>query len=933
VLVGIGTPLLGIGTFAGVDILRSYEPWRSAVDTGFAAHLPTVSDTVDVVLPGHRLFGSQLRAGNVPDWNPLVSGGTAFADGTGVGFWSPLSLPFLLLPAWLAPAYVTLLEMLVAIGGSFLFLRRLALSRPAAVLGGVLFASSGFMVTWANWPHTEVAALLPALFWTVERFVRRRTVPAAVPIAVVLAAMLAGGFPAVVGYALYAAAPYLLLRLWGSRVLTVLRAAAVAGGAALLGAGAVAVLLLPFLGQLRALDYLAQRGQTPDMHLPAAMLATLAVPDAFGTEATDDRIPYWGTVNSIESLSFVGAGALVLVLVALVRPPAAPRGVRAYLAAGAEVTVVLGYVGGPVLGLAQHLPVFSDNPVFRIRVLLGFFLAMLAAFGFDALARTRPRRVEVLAWLVAAAAALVAARQLLAIGSAAHEEGYVRRQLLLAVLFAGLVLVAAAVTALPRPRVRGLALAVVPVVVAAECLSLLVPFWPRSDRADFYPETGAHRYLADHLGTDRFGANGLTFLSGTNVYYGLRSVTGHAFTSAGWRDLLLRADPGAFPNPGYSRFSGTTDGTTMRSPILDLLSVRYFAFAASDPVIGPDEFAGPVGRGTTLVPARPVTVPIGAGPVRGVGPVVTAAAAVRDPRAALELELVDAGGRVLATGSRRLYDAVGVGRFVVPVAGEGVRGAVAARLTLRSDEPLRVAGGAAPQLDVTRPGPADGLTLAYAGDGAVIYRRATALPRFLGVAGGRGGRPGRAAAAAGDQPGPVPGGAVRARTGRVGTARDRAGAGRRDRRVVGPGDRGRGRLPGGRRRGPAALGGDRGRPAGAAGAGRPRAGRGAGAGGDAHGRAGVPAAGAGARRRDLGRVGGAAPARRGRARRAAPPPARRRSVGSRPRRPRGPGHGAERPCRLTGRRRPLPSSRSLAPGGTGGAGCRGWCGFWWCCTG
>ncbi len=728
VLVGIGPPLLGIGTFAGVDILRSYEPWRSAVDTGLAVHLPTVSDTVDVVLPGHRLFGDTLRHGAVPDWNPLVAGGTAFADGPGVGSWSPLALPFLLLPAWLAPAYVALLEMLVAIGGSFLFLRRLALSRPAAVLGGVLFACSGFMVTWANWPHTEVAALVPALFWTVERFAQRRTGPAAVPIALVLAAMLAGGFPAVVGYAVYAAAPYLLLRLWGSRVRAALRAVALAGGAALLGAGAVAVLLLPFLGQLHQLDYLAQRGQTPDVHLPLAMLATVAVPDAFGTEATDDAVPYWGSINSIESLSFVGAGALVLVLLALLRRPAAPRGVRAYLAAGALVTVVLGYVGGPVLGLAQHLPVFSDNPVYRIRALLGFFLAMLAAFGFDALGRTRPRRFEAVAWLAAAAAAAVAARHLLAIGAGAQEEAYVRRQLLLALLFAGLVLVAAAAAALPRART--IALAVVPVVVAAECLSLLVPFWPRSDRAEFYPPTGAHRFLAAHLGTDRFGAKGLTFLPGTNVYYGLRSVTGHAFTAPGWRELLLRVDPGSFPNPGYSRFSGATGAATLRSPILDLLSVRYFAFAAGDPVIGPDQVTGPVGRGTTLLPGRPVTVPIGTGPVRGVGPVVTAPARPADPRAALEVELVDSGGRVLAGDARRLYDAVGTGRFEVPVAGEDVRGAVAARLTLRSDVPLRVAGGARPDLAVTRPGRADGLRLAYAGDGTAIYRRTTALPRF-----------------------------------------------------------------------------------------------------------------------------------------------------------------------------------------------------------
>lgn len=732
---GIGAPLLGIGTFSGADLLRSYEPWRTGVDTGDPAQLPVVSDTVDVVLPGHQLFDTQVRHGNIPDWNPLVSGGTAFADGTGVGFWSPLSLPFLLLPGWLAPAYVKLLEMLVAIGGSVLFLRRLSLSRPAAVLGGILFASSGFMVTWSNWPHTAVAAFIPALFWAVERFAQKRTVPAAVPIAAVLAVMLLGGFPAVVGYAVYGAAPYLLLRLvqlTGRRPWAVLRGAATAGGALVLGAGAVAVLLLPFLGQLRQLDYLADRAQSPDEHLPAAMLFTGVAWRAFGTQNGDDAVPYWGPINTIEGLSFVGAGALVLVLFALVRPSAAPRGVRSYFAVAAAVSVVLGYVGGPALALAQQLPVFSDNPVYRIRSVLGFFLAVLAAVGYDALARSaRPRRAgSVAGWAAAAAAvAYLAAKHLLRLGYLAGQGPYVKRQILLAALPAGLVF-GAGVLARFRPGRRTVALAVIPVVIAAECLSLLVPFWPRSSRADFYPVTGAHRYLADHLGADRFGAKGLTLLSGTNVWYGLRNVTGHAFTSARWRDLLLAVDPESFPTPGYSRFSGATGPATVASPLLDVLSVRYFAFAPDDPVIGPHSGVGPLGPGFQLRPGVPVTVPIGSGPVRGVGPQVQAVAHPRDSRAALEVQLLDARGRVVATDSRRLYDTVAATRLVVPVAGEDLTGPLSARLTLHSDAPLAVAGGTLPQLDVTRPAATDGLDLVYAGDGAVLYRRDTALPRF-----------------------------------------------------------------------------------------------------------------------------------------------------------------------------------------------------------
>ena len=141
-----------------------------------------------------------------------------------------------------------------------------------------------------------------------------------------------------------------------------------------------------------------------------------------------------------------------------------------------------------------------------------------------------------------------------------------------------------------RGRVRWVALAAVPVVIAVECLSLLVPFWPRTPRADFYPVTGVHRYLADHLGPDRFGAKGLTLLSGTNVAYGLRNVTGPRSPPRSARPAA-RVDP-SVPDARFSLFSGTPAAPPPLAA-LDLLAVRYFAFAPLDPCRSPRRSAGP----------------------------------------------------------------------------------------------------------------------------------------------------------------------------------------------------------------------------------------------------------------------------------------------------------------------------------------------------
>ncbi|HST66864.1 MAG TPA: YfhO family protein, partial [Mycobacteriales bacterium] len=728
VLLGIGTPLLGLRTFSAVDLLQSYEPWKSDAAAGFVPHLPAASDTVDNVLPQHQLFGQEVRDGNVPGWDPLAAGGGPLASGPGSAFWTPLNLPYVLLPAWLAPAWAKLLELVVTIGGTFLYARRIGLGRPAGLVGGILFASSGFMVTWTNWPHTQVAALIPALFWAAERFCQLRTVRAAVPIALVVAGLLLGGFPAVAGYALYAVVPYTVLRLLqltGRSPLALLRSALLAGAATALGVGLVAVLVLPFLAQLDDLDYLAERGQVASAHLPPLMLATTVVWRAFGSAAGGG--PYWGPIVQIEGLSFLGAGAAVLVGFALLRRSPAGRGIRGYFVVATLLTVALGYRGGTLLAYAQKLPVFSDNPVARIRSILGFFLAVLAAMGYQALvahvrgARSRWRvAAELAGWALVALAAAGLSRKLLAVGADFHQTGYVRTQLLWAALPAGLVLVAGSLAGVRR--VRTLALAAVPVIVAVESLALVIPFWPRAPKADFYPQTAAHQFLDTHLGQDRYVSKGLTFFPGTNVYYGLRSATGHTFTNREWKELLLTVDPDAFPTPTFSRFAHG-DARTVGSPLLDAMSVRYFAFGPQDPVLGVRSTVP--GVAAALRPGVPVDVPIGTGAVRGVGVRLTAPARPGDPFAALSVQLVDRGGRTVAQGSRRLYTAVGEGRFTVPVAGEGLTGPLTARLTLRSDAPLALAA----DLQVTRPDPADGLRLVFT-DGAVLYDRTTVLPRF-----------------------------------------------------------------------------------------------------------------------------------------------------------------------------------------------------------
>jgi hypothetical protein len=387
VLAAIGPALIGLQTLLSVNLLTSYLPWRASSGWDAPGHQICSSDTVDAGMPGIGYVRHALYAGHLPNWQNLVAGGGPSGSVPTLGLLNPLSLPYFVLPLWLAPAYVKLLEFIVAIGGMYLFLRRLDRSRLAASIGGVIFASSGFMVMWTNWPQTRVAALIPALFWALERLIQRRRVSDVGLIGLIVACMLLGGFPAVTGFALYAAAPYVLVRLicvYGRQLRRVLVVLGLGALGVVLGGALAAVQLLPFHSQLSDID-MGYRVQTSDQHLPFSGLLTLVDPSANGLCIGGVTR---GSVNPIELIAYVGAGAIGLAVLAVStffwrRSRSDGRGSEGFLISAAIILIAVGWIGGPMLATLQQLPIFSNNFVGRIRAVLGFVLAAIAAYGFD----------------------------------------------------------------------------------------------------------------------------------------------------------------------------------------------------------------------------------------------------------------------------------------------------------------------------------------------------------------------------------------------------------------------------------------------------------------------------------------------------------------------------------------------------------------------
>ncbi|GIF71386.1 YfhO family protein [Asanoa siamensis] len=752
-LVGIGSPLLGVTVLANTDLLVAKHPYAAAgLSTGHVENR-IANDIVASGLPNTALFGEELKAGRLTAWNPYVGGGSALGAVPNWAVLSPLTLPWYVLPSAVAPAYVKLLEIVVAVGGTYLFLRRLGLGRAAGWLGGLAFASSGFMISWTNWPQTRVAAFIPVVFWAAERVATQRRIRDGALLAAALAAMLFGGFPALTGYTVLTAGGYLLVR-------AVARGRAVgpilAGAGALVGAVALsAIQLVPFAAAMGHVK-LSYRGQGGEDHLAPTGLLTSWAPWSLGDA---NHFALGGRDNVVESLAYVGAAGLVLFLLAVALPGPAraflPRGVWTYLVAATAGWALLVYAGGPPLALLQKLPVlFADNFVGRARGVLGFLVAVLVAVGFEIVLRARGAGRPVVGrarhW-----AAAVGATGLVGLGltvvagwrvvaepdSPASARGFVVQVALGLLVLGG---TAVAVVVLLRPDLAGgragpraddagqrrrvllsVAAVVVPMLVLAQALVTVHSYWPRVDRDSWFPRTDVHRFLAANLGHERFAASDDGMYAGADSAAKLRSLTGETFFEQRFAETV-RGVPGELFATTLLRLPPTPD--LVGSPVLDRLAVRYFVTAPWDQPFGAERVATGDGSSVLLRPGDRVTIPLGVrGPIRAVA--VTTRAWV--PAATrIEVSVRDARGTELARGSRGGLKIKGGIPAYVAVPGDHIPAGtpLTAVITVTGDPVLVAGADGRPALSTVAAAP-DGLEVAYAGN-SVVWRRTTALPRF-----------------------------------------------------------------------------------------------------------------------------------------------------------------------------------------------------------
>lgn len=751
VIMTIGPGLIGTKVFLGTDLLTEFAPW-SSLSSADSITNRGVDDTIDSVAPTSILISDAASTGNFALWDPYNAGGTEALATTNTGMLSPLSWPWWVLSHELAPAWVKLSEIAaVALGMALLLRGRWRLPSFTVPLATLIFVSSGFMISWTNWPQTRVAAFIPLIFWATDRLAVEKRWINAVPMGVLVACMIFGGFPAVTVYTIYAAVGFFFCRSIAQhrQARPVFMALLRSGIGVMLGLALSAVQLLPFVWQ--STHNVNFEARSYGEAFPTSLLSTTVVPTMLGLP---DLSGYIWPLHFIEGFSYVGVTSVILIVAAmLVRPKREHLpGVLPFFAVALVFVGTAVYSAGLANDILTLLPAISTSPIGRIRSVLGFFVAVLAALGATALyepvglraqlaqIRNRPlTRVPYALIYVALAGVvlLVTCREVVTIYMsgdfyAAGNLSIVRRDIAIGI---GIAMLVGTATLLVWFTVRRW-LSVI--VSAAAIVTTLVPailiahtWWPLSDLDSFYPETPAYEFLEQNLGQDRFVTVGRTMSPATSSAYQLRALSGHTFASPEWRELTETAVPGFYATQTYSSLPGDSWQEAIENPILDRLGVKYIVVSPSETIPGDvDDFASATGETELSENSGTLKTAVFSGPLRGVQLSVLQQIGLPDDSATLELNVVSESGQVLATTSQTI-GGIGADQSLA-VQGEGIPESTTWHVELTfSDSNARVilATGSDGTVSVAPVRPVDdGLELVHTGD-ATIFERTTALER------------------------------------------------------------------------------------------------------------------------------------------------------------------------------------------------------------
>jgi hypothetical protein len=337
--------------------------------------------------PLEHYVSTALRSGELPLWNPYVLCGQPLVGNPQSWVFYPTTALLYFMPVWLYFTVNTVIHLLIAGVGTYLFTRRLTADRLGAILAAITYAGSGFLIARLQFPTmVQSAAYLPWLLIMVDRIIDRPRIWHAALLGLMVALELLAAHTQLAYMSFGCATLYALARLYQIRKhrSRALRALSEMAGAFVVGILGASVQLVPAL-QLFGLstrERLSFSQANRFLYLPEHLINFL-LPRYYGDPASGN---YWGEGNLWEPCVYIGILPLVLAGYAVYRAARRPA-VRFFALAGfIALWLAMGRFGG-IFWLAYYvvpgLASFHDPA--RFTFITTFAFAVLAAIGLRAL--------------------------------------------------------------------------------------------------------------------------------------------------------------------------------------------------------------------------------------------------------------------------------------------------------------------------------------------------------------------------------------------------------------------------------------------------------------------------------------------------------------------------------------------------------------------
>ena len=288
-----------------------YYPWldyKWGYPVGVPVKNPITTDVVSFTYPMQTLAVDFLKKGEWPFWNPYILTGTPLLANFQSAPFSPTNFVYFLFDKLTAWSLQIILQHLLVIVFTYLLLRSWKVSKVGSVIGGVVFAFSGYNLIWSQWNgHALSAAFIPLLLYFQDKWLVSGKWKYGVGVTLSLSLQFFSGYPQVVLYTLIASSLLWLFRLSRSKeffIKTLFLSVFL-----LLGVGIAAPQILPGAELLSVSQRKVEQYPFEWAFLPIVKVITFLAPDFFGNHATKN---YWGPQDYTSNTGFVGVIAVIL---------------------------------------------------------------------------------------------------------------------------------------------------------------------------------------------------------------------------------------------------------------------------------------------------------------------------------------------------------------------------------------------------------------------------------------------------------------------------------------------------------------------------------------------------------------------------------------------------------------------------------------------